>query len=256
MKKTFGLAACAGACILATLPGFADVPEMTAEYVGKARYVWENTTVDSTMRAKGSTLRIDMTAASLKAETGTSIIMDFDARRFISFATGKLPPEMRVYMVINNPDMPATSELAVPVGTETVAGMTCTNYEFVEQTETGEIEAFRNCITSDGIWLKSTDGSGKVVFVMTEVTRSPQPAALFQPPPGYTEMNLDSFGGFDLSQFTGGGSGNDDASEKTPSYGEKKVDEAKDETARQVEERVDEERRKNVDKFLGKIFGN
>lgn len=238
------------------LPVSADLPDMTAEYVGKAQYLWEDGVVEATIRAKGQKMRIDISADELPTDMGTSLIFDFEANRFISFSTGKVPAELRMYLVISEPATPMINEEAVPVGTEVVAGLTCTNYEFVEQTETGEIESFRNCVTSDGIWLKGTDGDGEAIFTMKTVNRAPQPAALFEPPAGYAEMDMGSFGGFDLTQFGGGMTDGGDTGDGTESYGEKKIEEATDETKEQVEQRVDEERRKQVDKFLGKIFGN
>ena len=246
MLKSVKYGVCAVLLVAGNGVALAELPEMNAEYVGEARYEWEGKEVDATIRGKGKLMRIDIAAAEIGMPTGVSVIMDFENSKFVSFSTGAVPENMRFYIEMADSSFHLESTDVAVVGTEKVAGKTCTNYQSFDQTETGEITTFTNCITSDGIWLKATEGVKKVVFEMQSVAKGPQPAALFEPPPGYTQMDMGSFGDLDFGNL-----GKDGQSDENS-----KIKQVQDETKQQVEDKVDEERRKKVDKFLGKIFGN
>ncbi len=74
-------------------------------------------------------------------------------------------------------------------GTERVAGLSCTVWDVqAPEGRTGSV-----CVTADGIVLRGQGhdpqyGSGSVEAV--SVAYEPQPAGLFQPPPGYLRMDI------------------------------------------------------------------
>ena len=247
--KAIRFGVCAAILSASTGAAFAELPEMKAEYVGQAQYMWENKVVDATIRAKGKLLRVDIPASELGTQTGATVIMDFDNERFLSFSTGDVPANMRFYMEMTDSAFSFEEQDVVAVGTDKVAGLTCTKYEFVSQSATGEIPTNQTCISSKGIWLRAIDGEDEAVFEMKTIKIGSQPASLFEPPAGYSKMDMESFGDFGLGDFM-------KTDEEKVDDGDSKVDQVKDETKQQVEDRVDDERRKQVDKFLGKIFGN
>ena len=257
MKFKSMTGALASALILggAGLAANAAPPEMTASYVGQGQYAWENKTVPVTIRGSDKKIRIDIAAEDLGAPTGSAVIMNMEDSTFYTFPTGNVQPHMRMAMTMTTSPTPMADEFATEIGRDTVAGMSCTIYSYVQQSETGEVEEYKSCMTSDGIWLNSVSGDGDVLFEMSEVRRGPQSPVLFEVPAGYKVMSLDDMGsmmgGFgDLGMMTEGQTGAENP------YVNDKAGQIQEETGDQIEDRLDQERRRAVDRVLGSIFGN
>ncbi len=73
------------------------------------------------------------------------------------------------------------------IGMDQVAGYRCTVWRF-----TGRDGSGTACVTDDGVPLRGegSDGHGGGAFEAVSVTYGPQPAALFEVPPGYRRMEL------------------------------------------------------------------
>jgi hypothetical protein len=73
------------------------------------------------------------------------------------------------------------------LGTETVAGLGCTNYETSNNDRKGKI-----CLTDDGVWLRasSDDPNHRRDLVATKVTFTSQSASLFEPPAGFQKLDI------------------------------------------------------------------
>ncbi len=78
------------------------------------------------------------------------------------------------------------------LGTETVAGLECTNYETSNNDRKGKI-----CLTGDGVWLRATsdDPNHRRDLVATKVTFASQPASLFEPPAGFQKLDIPAMPG-------------------------------------------------------------
>jgi hypothetical protein len=73
------------------------------------------------------------------------------------------------------------------VGSDRVAGYACTIWKF-----TGKDGGGTGCITDDGVPLRGEGdgGRGRSGFEALSVAYGPQPAALFEVPPGFKEMDM------------------------------------------------------------------
>jgi hypothetical protein len=73
-------------------------------------------------------------------------------------------------------------------GTSDVDSLHCTTWKIVTTTASGSV-----CLTNDGILLRGSfhdEHGGSGGLEATDVTYSPQPAGLFNPPAGFLKMNL------------------------------------------------------------------
>jgi len=78
------------------------------------------------------------------------------------------------------------------VGTDTVAGITCTVYDAQRQGRSGQV-----CLTGDGLMLRAKSampGQPEGGMEATKVTYAPQSADLFSPPPGFQKMDMAAMG--------------------------------------------------------------
>ncbi len=76
------------------------------------------------------------------------------------------------------------------IGTETVAGLSCTEWSMTDKRGGAERGSGNACITADGLVLRvrgTGDGVGGSV-VATAVEEAPQPAALFAVPAGFAKL--------------------------------------------------------------------
>lgn len=248
------------ASVLLGLNAAAQTPPLTTSFSGKGTYQHEGRTVEASIRGGDQKLRLDMSPEALGMSQGAALIIDHQTGKVISFPTGDVPPNLRFAMIMPASPAPVTSEFAAPSGTRTVAGEVCTNYSFMEQTETGELTEYMSCLTDDGIWLASQTRDGERLFEMTEFTRAPQSPVLFSPPPGYQEMSLQDL------QNMGMGAGmpvdgtdmmpGAMAENEEPGFLERQAENAKQQTEYQLGDRIERERSEVVGKVLGSIFGN
>ena len=262
------------------MPAIAQAPDMSASYSGQGQYEMDGKMMTANIRGSGKQLRIDMPPEALGTEYGSAMVMNFETGEMISFQTGNVPEEMRFSMVLNSAPLPMANEYAMKSGgSAVIAGERCQDYTYTEQTETGQIVDYTSCVTKDGIMLRSLDGAGNQVFLMTELRRGPQSPSLFSAPPGYRELSPDSIMG--MSGFGMGAEGMGDMDMMGEGYGqmpgqsmpgqpmpgmypeeddrgfvEQQTEEAAESTKREIGNRVDQERRKVVDDVLGSIFGN
>lgn len=263
MKTCVMTSALAALGLAVSAPAFAQAPEMTASYAGKASYEMDGRTVEAGIRASGKQMRMDMSPEALGLQYGSAMVLDFETGKMISFQTGNVPPEMRMSMVMNSAPLPQANEYAMVVsGSDVIAGERCRNYTFTEQDMTGQLVDYTSCVTDDGINLKTVDGKGEQIFIMTELNRGPQSPALFSAPPGYTEMSLEDLGGLGglggLSGLSGGGFGSIPGvtpEGRDKGFVESQAEAAAEDTKTEVSSRVDQERRKVVNDVLGSIFG-
>ncbi len=99
--------------------------------------------------------------------------------------------EQRTYMEVSG-NRPGAQSMAMPdeqasfrrTGSDTIAGVKCTVWEFTSKNGTGTA-----CITADGVMLRALDKNGSGVEA-TKVTYAPQPAAKFAPPAGFQKMDM------------------------------------------------------------------
>ncbi|MEW6256165.1 MAG: hypothetical protein AB1592_09420 [Pseudomonadota bacterium] len=161
-------------------------------------------------RADAAPLPLPQVDFALKAKVQQGVAMDLaqsGARLRIHLSGGKLPApvlgivDLRSYkMIMMLPDMPGSAVEAEvppeyrrafprgegePVGADQVAGNPCDVWR-VEKSADLQTPAFV-CITPDGIPLRTeieSKGQRQLVYEATSLTRAPQPASLFAPPPG------------------------------------------------------------------------
>jgi hypothetical protein len=120
---------------------------------------------------------------------GMTALVNFPAHRMDLLIGG--PPGIVVQMPMRDNVIPGFALPAdvstTPLGTARVAGIGCTRYAFAGREGTG-----RACITSDGVVLRAqgagTQGSAHLVAI--SVAYGPQPASVFEVPPGYQRMDL------------------------------------------------------------------
>jgi len=123
-------------------------------------------------------------------QMGGYAIVDRKGRRMTMVMT-----EMRSYMEMTSANMPGQPSLPeenakfTRKGTETIAGQTCTVWDFAAANGTGSA-----CITADGIMLRvrTNDGHG---MEATKVSYAAIPAGNFSPPAGFTKMDMGALGG-------------------------------------------------------------
>ena len=130
-----------GLCLASVFLGMsavAQTPPLTTSFAGKGTYQHDGKTVEASIRGADQKLRLDMSPDALGMSQGAALIIDHQTGKVISFPTGDVPPDLRFAMIMPASPAPVTSEFAAPSGTRTVAGEVCTNYSFMEQTETGE----------------------------------------------------------------------------------------------------------------------
>ena len=70
-------------------------------------------------------------------------------------------------------------------GTETVAGLKCTQWEVTSREGAGTA-----CVTEDGVLLRGRGNDGKGGIEATAVKYGPQPAALFKPPANFSRLDV------------------------------------------------------------------
>ena len=133
---------------------------------------------------------------SIQASTGLAhvqgpnqrgyVIVDRKARQMTLVMSDK-----QLYMVMTIPDGQQRSpELDTTAkfkrqGTDTVAGVGCTVWEY-----SGEHANGTACITDDGVMLRVQDSATHNGMEAAEVTYAPQPDSDFQPPAGYTKQEV------------------------------------------------------------------
>ena len=123
-------------------------------------------------------------------------IVDGNAKRMIMVMT-----QQQMYMempreVMGDRDM--FTELESPnaqftrLGTETIAGLRCTNYDVSNGERKGQI-----CLTEDGVWLRArgNEGDHRREMEAVKVTYVAQPAALFEPPPDFKKFEMPTMPG-------------------------------------------------------------
>lgn len=126
------------------------------------------------------------------AEAGIAMIHDLPGRRMLM-----LNEQMRMAM-----ELPVTAQqgqqmLSLPddmtltrTGAATVAGHGCTTYRATQRgTDRGTV-----CVTDDGIMLRAdlAQGERRGTMEATNLSLSPQPAALFEVPEGWQTMQMPS----------------------------------------------------------------
>jgi hypothetical protein len=94
-----------------------------------------------------------------------------------------LNPANRTYRILQGP---AAKRMSPPKGTRVkrgdetkIAGLTCTDWSWMDG-----IEAHTACLTPDGVLLRLVV-DGRIVAQARSVVYAPQPAELFEIPPGY-----------------------------------------------------------------------
>jgi hypothetical protein len=173
-----------------------DRPPMTATRDATVVY-------QTTGREAGQAIEISFGAASgLMRIDNPSIagyaIVDRKGRRMTVVMT-----EMRMFMEMaaagmpGQPNLPEEDAKFTRKGTDTIAGQSCTVWDFAAPNGTGSV-----CLTSDGILLRArtNDGSG---MDATKVSYAAVPAANFSPPAGFMKMDMGALGG--AAGMLGGG---------------------------------------------------
>jgi hypothetical protein len=79
-----------------------------------------------------------------------------------------------------SPDLDPTARY-VRHGTETIAGLACTAWDYTARQSTGSA-----CVTDDGVLLRLQDSANPHGLEATEVSFATQPDADFRPPPDFT----------------------------------------------------------------------
>ena len=198
MVRNLLLAACA---LVATEAGGTeawaqDRPPMAATRDATVGY-------KTTGREAGHAMEISYGAASglMRIDNptiGGYAIVDRKGRRVTMVMT-----EMRMFMEMaasgmpGQPALPEEDAKFTRKGTETIAGQTCTVWDFAAANGTGSV-----CMTTEGILLRArtSDGSG---MEATKVTYAAIPAGNFSPPAGFTKMDMGALGG--AAGMLGGG---------------------------------------------------
>lgn len=133
---------------------------------------------------------------SIQASTGLARVQGPNQRGYaIIDRKGKqmtlVMSEKQIYMVMpipagqqRSPELDTTARF-MRHGTDTVAGLTCTVWDYAGEHATGTA-----CITDDGVMLRVQDGATKHGMEAAEVRYAPQPDADFQPPPGFTKQDV------------------------------------------------------------------
>lgn len=131
------------------------------------------------------------------------MLMDTAAGRMLVVMTAQ-----RMYMELPRaqsmaPILDATNATFKKLGTDTVAGARCTIYETTSDTRKGQV-----CLTDDGVMLRGQGGDtgSRQAMEAVKITYAPQPAALFEPPAGFTKMDMPDMGGM-LPPAMGGRAG-------------------------------------------------
>ena len=131
------------------------------------------------------------------------MLMDASSGRMMVIMTAQ-----RMYMELPReqsmaPMLDAANATFKKLGTDTVAGMKCTIYETSGKDRRGQV-----CLTDDGVMLRGQGGdtASRQNMEAVKVTYGAQPAALFEPPAGFTKMDVPNLGGM-LPPSMGGGAG-------------------------------------------------
>jgi hypothetical protein len=103
-------------------------------------------------------------------------------------------PEQRMYMELASSQIPQPGAMPdkdakfTRKGSETIAGQSCTIWDYTSSHGTGS-----GCITADGVMLRATgkDGAG---LEATNVSYDPQPDSAFVPPAGFHRMEMPGAG--------------------------------------------------------------
>jgi hypothetical protein len=101
---------------------------------------------------------------------------------------GGLYIELPVGASLAGPFVPSADARFTRAGEGTVAGLSCTQWRVSAPRGGGTA-----CVTADGVILKGEGGDGRGhtgSIVATQVAYAPQPAALFEPPPGAQRLSL------------------------------------------------------------------
>ncbi len=157
----------------------------------------DNQTLTMSWLTNGQLLRVDMPqaqGAAIVDQAKQSVMVVMDAQRMVM----ELPAGAGGPGGMQIPTAPGANARFTREGTETIAGLQCTNWRYAEGNRSG-----RACVTNDGVLLRANggDGAGNAGGITaTEVRFGPQDPARFRAPPGYQTMNMQQ-----MMQGLGGG---------------------------------------------------
>jgi hypothetical protein len=146
-----------------------------------------------TAKAEGApdtaTLAYSAALRKLWAEGGPgAVIVDLDQKSMVVMMTREhLAMRMPLGREIDRVMAMGNDGTVVRAGSDRVAGYACTVWKF-----TGKDGGGTGCITDDGVPLRGQggDAKGRGGFEAVKVEYGPQPAALFEVPPGFKQMEL------------------------------------------------------------------
>jgi hypothetical protein len=137
-----------------------------------------------------ATLAYSAALRKLRAEGGPgAMIVDLDQKSMVVMMTRehlamRMPIGREIDRVMS---MGSGDGTVARAGSDRVAGYACTVWKF-----TGKDGGGTGCITDDGVPLRGQggDAKGRGGFEAVKVEYGPQPAAMFEVPPGFKQMEL------------------------------------------------------------------
>lgn len=199
------------------------------------------------VRRSGSDARIRMPAAMVGGDHAMVANLDLITGEALVFPIGRAVPQGKraAYQAditaLPLPDLGWEGPAGAPSGrTDEIAGESCEDHVAQAQNAYGEIVMSAACVTSDGVLLRQSR-EDETLWLAESLTRGPQPATLFQLPPGYEIRPIEALA--------------DTPQEDTPGWlsqvAQRQTERVGDRVNRRIEREVDERARDALDDLFG-----